>query len=44
MSDKKETFWFTVNKEEKSGLITFMVFVSAVLIFNIGVNVGKYML
>jgi hypothetical protein len=35
-------FWSKVPKEEKSGLITLMVIVSAILIFNFGVTVVKY--
>jgi hypothetical protein len=43
MSDKNETFWSKLPKEEKSGLLTLMVIVSAILIFNFGLTVGKYM-
>lgn len=43
MNDKKETFWSKVPREEKPGLTTLLIIVSAILLFNFGVTVGKYM-
>lgn len=43
MNDKKATFWSKVPVEEKPGLVTLAVFVSAVILFGLGVTVGKYL-
>lgn len=43
MSESEKSFWSTVSKAEKPGVVILIALGAGALVFNLGVAVGKYL-